>query len=133
VQWSDGVMSQGSAMLGTELPIYRSHTSGNLNLTASGRVAFGVHFFGGPGSSGVIALYRTSRPYLCPRRPVARRLLVWELTVSAIASAPSAPITTAPHSVAYHGQVTARRPRTGVAALGPRLPQHVAPLPLLHH
>lgn len=36
------------------------------------------------------------------------------------------------HLHPHHGQDTRRRPRSGSAALGPRLPQHIALLPLLH-
>ena len=36
------------------------------------------------------------------------------------------------HHIRTHGKVSRRRPRPGLAALGPRLPQHLALLPLLH-
>lgn len=36
------------------------------------------------------------------------------------------------HHIRTHGKVSRRRPRLGLAALSPRLPQHLALLPLLH-
>jgi hypothetical protein len=88
-----------------------------------------IIFGAGPSSARVIAMGSgAAQPSPRLNSGPATACLRGELSQCTPTASPRHP----PQLHPRHGKVTRRRPRPGLAAVGPRLPQHVALLPLLH-